>query len=340
MRFLSIGTREPAVDTSAWVAPGAVVIGDVTLGARVGVWYGCTLRADTEAVRIGADSNVQDGTIIHADPGEPSVIGERVTLGHGVLVHGATVEDDCLVGMRSTILNGARVGAGSVIGAGALVTPGTHIPPGSLALGAPARVVRPANDADRAEIAETSREYVGHAERHRDEARPWTPPTPAPGRGAARSPEDRLAELGITLPALEDGAAAYEPSTSAGTLLWISGQLPEVDGRLLETGTVGRGPGQISPERAAELARVCAINALATVADRVGTLDRIRSIPKVMAFVASDPSFTEHSAVINGFSTLLTEVLGEAGKHARSAVGVAGLPLGSPVEVEAIFEIE
>jgi enamine deaminase RidA (YjgF/YER057c/UK114 family) len=135
-------------------------------------------------------------------------------------------------------------------------------------------------------------------------------------------------------------AAAYEPSMRAGTLLWISGQLPEEGGELLERGTVGRGPHQVAPERAAELARVCAINALATVAQRVGSLGRIRSVPKVMAFVACEASFAEHSTVVDGFSTLLTGVLGEAGKHARSAVGVVGLPYSSPLEIEAIFEID
>jgi enamine deaminase RidA (YjgF/YER057c/UK114 family) len=153
------------------------------------------------------------------------------------------------------------------------------------------------------------------------------------------TPDIRLAELGITLPVAAEEVAAYEASTRAGSLLWISGQLPMVDDVLLETGKVGNGPDQISPERAAELARVCAINALAAVVQRVGSLDRVRSIPKVLAFVASDPSFTSHSAVVNGFSTLLTDVLGEAGKHARSAIGVASLPLGSPIEIEAIFEI-
>ena len=151
--------------------------------------------------------------------------------------------------------------------------------------------------------------------------------------------EQRLADLGLQLPAVVPPVAAYVPAVLDGDLVWTSGQLPVVDGRLLATGKVGTGPDQVSPERAAELARQCALNALAAVKSVVGDLDRIARVVKVVGFVASDPSFTGQPVVINGASLLLQQVLGDAGVHARSAVGVATLPLDSPVEVELVARL-
>jgi len=156
--------------------------------------------------------------------------------------------------------------------------------------------------------------------------------------------EDRLAELGLQLPAVTAPVAAYVPATVDGDLVWTSGQLPFVDGVLAATGKVGAGselvsPELVSPERAAELARICALNALAAVKSAVGDLDRVARVVKVVGFVASDPSFTGQPGVVNGASLLLQQVLGDAGVHARSAVGVAVLPLDSPVEVELVARL-
>ncbi len=148
--------------------------------------------------------------------------------------------------------------------------------------------------------------------------------------------EDRLAELGLSLPPVAAPVAAYVPAVLAGDLVWTSGQLPFVDGALPATGKVGTGAGQVPPERAAELARICALNALAAARSALGDLDRIVRIVKVVGYVASDPAFTGQPAVVNGASQLLADALGDQGLHARSAVGVAVLPLDSPVEVELI----
>jgi enamine deaminase RidA (YjgF/YER057c/UK114 family) len=148
--------------------------------------------------------------------------------------------------------------------------------------------------------------------------------------------EERLAELGLTLPALAAPVAAYVPAVLDGDRVWTSGQLPFVDGVLQATGKVGTGDGLVTPEAAAALARICALNALAAVKSVVGDLDRIARIVKLVGFVASDPAFTGQPGVVNGASLLLADVLGEAGVHARSAVGVATLPLDSPVEIELV----
>lgn len=144
----------------------------------------------------------------------------------------------------------------------------------------------------------------------------------------------RLAELGLALPSVTPPLAAYVPAVRAGSTIYVSGQLPVVDGELPATGKVGDGPGLVSPEQAAELARRCALNALAALATQ-GELDRMRVV-KVVGFVASAPHFTGQPAVINGASDFLGQILAERGAHARSAVGVASLPLDAPVELELI----
>jgi carbonic anhydrase/acetyltransferase-like protein (isoleucine patch superfamily) len=156
----------PAVAQAAFVAPGAVLIGAVTLGSGTSVWFGCVLRADGGSITVGCDVNIQDGSILHADPGFPTTVGDRVSLGHGAIVHGATVEDDVLIGMRATVLNGARIGEGSLVAAGALVRPGTVVPPRSLVAGVPAVVRRLVNDEETAMIEGTHRAYCRHAEQH------------------------------------------------------------------------------------------------------------------------------------------------------------------------------
>ncbi len=148
--------------------------------------------------------------------------------------------------------------------------------------------------------------------------------------------DTRLAELGVTLPTPAAPVANYVPAVVTGQQLFISGQLPMQDGKVSLTGALGAGP---SVEEAAAAARLCAINVLAQAKAALGDLDRIRRVIKVTGFVAAAPSFGEHSKVVNGASDFFVEALGERGKHARSAVGVASLPFGASVEVEAIFEI-
>jgi len=148
MRLIPLGDRKPRVDPSAWIADTATVVGDVTVGAGVGIFYSAVLRADLESVSIGADSNVQDGAVLHADPGFPARIGDEVSIGHCAVLHGCTVEDGCLIGMNATVLNGAVIGAGSLVAANALVPEGTVVPPRSLVAGVPGKVRRELTDAE------------------------------------------------------------------------------------------------------------------------------------------------------------------------------------------------
>lgn len=149
---------------------------------------------------------------------------------------------------------------------------------------------------------------------------------------------DRLAELGITLPTVVPPVAAYIPAVVSGDHVFTSGQLPMTDGKLPATGKVGEGDGLVPPADAKTYARTCALNALAAIESQIGSLDRVTRVVKVVGFVASDPTFTGQPGVINGASEVLGEIFGDLGVHARSAVGVAVLPLDSPVEVELIVE--
>lgn len=150
----------PRIDRLAFVHPAAHVIGNVTLAARVSVWPTAVLRGDSDAITIGEDSNVQDGAIIHVDPGVPCTIGARVAIGHRAIVHGATVHDDCLIGMGCILLNRVVVGSGSIIGAGAVCREGMEIPPNSLVVGVPAKVIRETTAEERERIAHTVRAYL------------------------------------------------------------------------------------------------------------------------------------------------------------------------------------
>ena len=155
------------IDKAAFIAPQAIVLGDVQLGPDSSVWYNSVIRGDTERIRIGEGTNIQDFTMVHADPGIPCLIGARVTVGHRVILHGCVVEDDCLIGMGAILLNRVKIGAGSIVGAGSLVLERTEIPPGSLVLGSPAKVVKPIGDGVRARIDRAWRHYVEMARRHR-----------------------------------------------------------------------------------------------------------------------------------------------------------------------------
>ena len=157
---------------TAWIHETAVVLGRVTLAEDVSVWPTAVIRGDVEAITIGVGSNVQDGAVLHADDGLPTVVGAHCVIGHRAVVHGTVLEDGVLVGMGAILLNGVRVGSGSIIGAGAVVTEGTQIPPGSLVLGVPGRVVRALDAAQQEAIRENAARYVRLAAAYRSGAIP------------------------------------------------------------------------------------------------------------------------------------------------------------------------
>jgi carbonic anhydrase/acetyltransferase-like protein (isoleucine patch superfamily) len=166
--LLPYGNRRPEVSPSAFVAPGAYVIGAVYLGEESSVWYGAVLRGDTEPIRIGARTNIQDGCVLHADPGYPAVVGEDCVVGHRAVVHGCEVGDGCLIGMSATILNGAKIGAGSIVAAGALVPEGREFPARSLIIGSPAKRAREVTEEQIQDIARGVRTYIERATEHRE----------------------------------------------------------------------------------------------------------------------------------------------------------------------------
>jgi carbonic anhydrase/acetyltransferase-like protein (isoleucine patch superfamily) len=163
----SLGGDAPVIAPDAWVAPGAVVVGRVTLGPGVSVWYGSVLRADEDEIVAGAGCNIQDQCCLHVDAGEPVVLGDRVSLGHRATVHGAEVGAGALIGVGAIVLGRARIGEGSLVAAGAVVRPGQQIPAGVLAAGVPARVVRELTEEDRRSFADTPERYLRRAARHR-----------------------------------------------------------------------------------------------------------------------------------------------------------------------------
>ncbi len=153
------------VADSAFVAPGATVAGDVTVGERTSIWFGCVVRSERERVEIGAETNLQDLVVVHTDPGFPTLVGDRVTVGHRAVLHGCTVEDDALIGMGAVILNGARIGRGAVVAAGAVVTEGTEVPEMTVVAGVPAKPRDlPVPDVPRHNVAS----YLELAEMYRD----------------------------------------------------------------------------------------------------------------------------------------------------------------------------
>jgi carbonic anhydrase/acetyltransferase-like protein (isoleucine patch superfamily) len=172
--LLPHGDAFPEVATSAWVAPGAYVVGDVRLGEEVSVWYGAVLRGDTEPIRVEARTNIQDGCVLHADPGYPATVGEDCVVGHKAIVHGCEIGNKCLVGMGATILNGARIGEGSIVAAGALVPEGKEYPPHSLIVGIPAKRVKEVSEEQTEDIVRGVRTYVERAASHRESLRRGT----------------------------------------------------------------------------------------------------------------------------------------------------------------------
>jgi len=160
MSTYNTGHHPNQIHPSVWIAEGAVVVGDVTLAENVSVWFTAVLRGDTESLTVGANSNIQDGAVCHADPGFPLIIGEGVTVGHRAIVHGATVGDDSLIGMGAIVLNGATIGDNCIVGAGALVTQNKDFPDNSLILGSPAKVVRALTEDEIAANRRSATEYV------------------------------------------------------------------------------------------------------------------------------------------------------------------------------------
>jgi len=157
----------PRIEDSAWVADSAQVIGNVELAADVSVWFGATIRGDTDLIRVGSGSNIQDGSVLHADVDQPLTIGNQVTVGHKVMLHGCTVGDGSLIGIGAVVLNGAKIGRRCIVGAGALVTEGKEFPDGSMILGSPARAVRELTSEQHAGLLRSAAHYVENARRFR-----------------------------------------------------------------------------------------------------------------------------------------------------------------------------
>lgn len=165
MALYAIDDKTPQLAEGAWIADSAQVIGDVTLGPLASVWFGALVRADNEPMTIGAGSNVQEAAVLHADPGHPLVIGENVTVGHQVVLHGCTVGDGSLIGIGAVVLNGAKIGKNCLVGAGALVTEGKVFPDGSLIVGSPAVVKRELSPDQIDRLAKSAAHYVQNAQR-------------------------------------------------------------------------------------------------------------------------------------------------------------------------------
>ncbi len=156
----------PDIARANWVAPNATVVGDVTLGAKSSVFYGAVLRGDIARIVVGEGTNLQDNAIVHLADDLDAIIGAWCTIGHAAIVHACTIEDECLIGMGATVLDGARIGARSIVGAGAVVTPRTIVPPGSMVLGAPAKVTRALSEAEQAALRGWAEKYVEVSKAH------------------------------------------------------------------------------------------------------------------------------------------------------------------------------
>ncbi len=164
--LLPYGDATPAVPPTAWVAPNATLVGRVSLGENASVFYGAVLRADVDSITVGDGSNLQDNVSVHCDAGVPTTLGRGVSVGHSAVLHGCTIEDDCLIGMSATVLNGAVIGTGSLVAAGAVVLEGTVIPPHSLVAGVPAKVRRELTADEHAKIVRNATHYVELSARH------------------------------------------------------------------------------------------------------------------------------------------------------------------------------
>ncbi len=164
--IVPFGGSAPSIDSTAWVASNATLVGAVTLGPHASIFYGAVVRADNDSIAIGAGSNIQDNVVMHTDAGLKLIVGSRVSVGHGAVLHGCVIEDDCLIGMHSTVLNGAVIGAGSLIAAGTLILENTVVPPGSLVAGLPGKVIRRLSDAEQGSLVENARHYAELSHAH------------------------------------------------------------------------------------------------------------------------------------------------------------------------------
>ena len=164
MAVYKLGDKQPDIHESCFIAPSADLIGSVVMHEKSSVWFNCVLRADNEPITIGKKSNVQDGSILHVDPNFPLNIGDNVTVGHKVMLHGCTIDDNSLIGMNAVVLNGAKIGKGCLIGANSLVTEGTEIPDGSMAIGSPAKVVKQLDEKTIAMLKMGAKHYVENGE--------------------------------------------------------------------------------------------------------------------------------------------------------------------------------
>ena len=167
MAVHQLDDRVPQIDPSAWVADSAQVMGTVRLEAHTSVWFGATLRGDTEPITIGEGSNIQDGSVLHADYGQPLTVGKNVTVGHMVVLHGCTIGDESLIGIGAVVLNGAKIGRNCLVGAGSLVTEGKEFPDGSMIMGSPAKVVRQLSPEQIEGLRESARRYIENAQRYK-----------------------------------------------------------------------------------------------------------------------------------------------------------------------------
>ena len=167
MAIYQLDDLSPTIHPSAWVAENAQVVGNVSLGEDCSVWFGVVMRGDTERLTIGRGTNIQDASVLHADPGMPLIIGENVSVGHQVMLHGCTVGDGSLIGIGAIVLNGARIGKNCLVGAGALVTEGKEFPDGSMILGSPAKAVRQLSPEQIAGLRKAAAHYMANARRYR-----------------------------------------------------------------------------------------------------------------------------------------------------------------------------
>ena len=172
MAIYNLGDRKPVLGREAWVAPNSTVIGDVILGDEASIWWNAVVRGDNDTITIGAGSNIQDGSVLHADAGVPLTLGERVTVGHLVMLHGCTVGEESLIGIKSVILNRAVIGRHCIIGANSLIPEGKVIPDRSLVMGSPGKVVRQLSDEEVAKLRLAAQGYVDNARRYRAELKP------------------------------------------------------------------------------------------------------------------------------------------------------------------------
>ena len=172
MPIYKLGTLTPELDPQSWVAPNAAVIGQVVMKKNASVWWNCTVRGDTDRIIIGENTNIQDGSIVHTNRGIVVTLGDHVTVGHGVILHGCTIGDRCLIGMGATILNHVQIGRHCIVGAHSLLPEGKTYPERSLILGSPAKVVRQLSDDEVAHLADSAERYIKNWQRYRDELKP------------------------------------------------------------------------------------------------------------------------------------------------------------------------